>query len=58
MHGCRDFIRMRCTPDENSIESRLIVCERGDLHQFGFYVLRFSHAGFSIGATHTSATAT
>ena len=45
---------MRRTPDQDAIESRLIVCQRGDLHQFRFDFLSFSrlrvHSGFSIGA--------
>jgi hypothetical protein len=44
MHRHRNFIRMSRAPDEDAIESRFIVRERGYFYQFGFYNLRFSHS--------------
>ena len=40
---------MSRAPDEDAIETRFIICERGYFHEFCFDFLRFSH---SVTASH------
>jgi hypothetical protein len=42
---------MRRAPDEDAIESRLIVRKRGDLDKFSFYFLSISHQPSASHAT-------
>ena len=48
MQGERDFVRMRCTPNNDAIKLECIVGNGADFHQLGFDDLRVSHSNFSI----------